>query len=59
MGTPLKSSLVLLSACSTPYSPYGERTNLRFPAWKNYTKRTNLRFPTWITAPDKDSGATL
>lgn len=44
-GTPLKSSLVLLSVCPTPYSPY--------------TKRTNLRFPTWITAPDRDSGATL
>ena len=28
-------------------------------ALQPYTKRTNLRFPTWITAPDRDSGATL
>ena len=27
---PIKSSLVLPGACSTPCSPYGERTNLRF-----------------------------
>ena len=58
-GDPIKCSLVLPGACPTPCSPYGERTNLRFPTWKNYTKRTNLRFPTWITAPDRASGATL
>ena len=58
-GDPIKCSLVLPSACPTPRSSYGERTNLRFPTWKNYTKRTNLRFPTWITAPVRASGATL
>ena len=44
-GDPIEELFGLLSVCPTPYSPY--------------TKRTNLRFPTWITAPDRDSGATL
>ena len=42
---PIEELFGLRSVCPTPYSPY--------------TKRTNLRFPTWITAPDRDSGATL
>ena len=44
-GDPIEELFGLRSVCPTPYSPY--------------TKRTNLRFPTWITAPDRDSGATL
>ena len=44
-GDPIEELFGLRSVYPTPYSPY--------------TKRTNLRFPTWITAPDRDSGATL
>lgn len=44
-GDPIEELFGLRSVYPTAYSPY--------------TKRTNLRFPTWITAPDRDSGATL